>query len=314
MRVKIAEDVLVRIYELRDPRSKDVTPRYVGITIKDLEKRLYFHIKDAERSISSTHKIKWIQSLLRSNVTPTIHLIEEVIGWKYACEVEKYWIKEFREQGYNLTNSTDGGEGSINTKVSMETRKKLSNKFTGKNNPMYGKTGSKSPAWKRKLSKQVLLQAQVKKQNTLKNKGVVKDLGISYDSVRNSWISTLFINGSKYNCGTYKSKENAIAVINELFEKKYITPPATNQEIKEIISKHTTIEWCRKLFTKPATLIFKPDRNKWVAKISTFTNNVYIGIYENKEDAELAYWKKAKEIAENKLLKYTMCLKDINVY
>lgn len=97
--------MLVKVYELRDPRDESKSPRYVGITTKSLGERLRGHLCEIARTKHKSYKISWIKKLLKTKVTPTIHLIEEVEGWEYACEVEQYWIKEFREQGYKLTNT-----------------------------------------------------------------------------------------------------------------------------------------------------------------------------------------------------------------
>lgn len=128
--MKNPDNVIVKIYELRDPRDPECKPRYVGITTQSFKKRYKMHL--SKRSlIPKTYKNNWIKSLLREGVKPSIHLIEEVVGWKYACEVEKYWIKEFKEQGYKLTNGTDGGEGALGIKLSEEHRRARSKRLMG---------------------------------------------------------------------------------------------------------------------------------------------------------------------------------------
>ena len=112
-------NILVRVYELRDPRDPECNPKYIGITTEPLYLRLRKHIGSL-KSRGNTLKKSWIKSLLKEKIRPTIHLIEEVIGWNYACEVEKYWIKEFKEHGYNLKNGTLGGEGTLGNKFSEE--------------------------------------------------------------------------------------------------------------------------------------------------------------------------------------------------
>lgn len=129
--MKNPKNAIVKIYELRDPRDLTCSPRYVGITTKSLKDRLYLHIYDAT-SGKKHYRANWSRKLIREGVAPTIHLIEEVIGWEYACEVEKYWIKEFREQGYKLTNSTDGGEGRLGFHPSQETIDKITSKTRGR--------------------------------------------------------------------------------------------------------------------------------------------------------------------------------------
>lgn len=121
-----AENVVVKIYELRDPRDLECKPRYVGITTTSLKRRLGIHLQK-HRLKNNTHKNNWIKSLLKDGIKPLPVLIEEVVGWKYACEVEKYWIKEFKEQGYKLVNSTEGGDGSQGYKWTPEVREKCMN-------------------------------------------------------------------------------------------------------------------------------------------------------------------------------------------
>lgn len=126
--------MIVKIYELRDPRDETKSPRYVGITTKDLKIRLNSHLNGVKYDKTRiNHKVNWIKNLLKNNIIPSIHLIEEVEGWDYACEVEKYWIKEFKEQGYKLTNSTDGGEGVLGFKHSQESIDRMAIKVSKAN-------------------------------------------------------------------------------------------------------------------------------------------------------------------------------------
>lgn len=129
--MKNPDNVIVKIYELRDPRDPECKPRYVGITVKPLKYRLSLHLHDAVTG-KKHHRANWTRKLMREGVLPTIHLIEEVVGWEYACKTEQYWIKEFKEQGYKLTNSTDGGEGRVGYKVSQETIDKITSKTRGR--------------------------------------------------------------------------------------------------------------------------------------------------------------------------------------
>ena len=119
------EDVCVKIYELRDPRDPECKPRYVGITIGTLQKRLISHIAASKEE--KNYKANWIKSLLKIGIRPSIHLIEEVYTREKASKAEIYWIKEFREQGYELTNATEGGD-SVGFKHSSDSIEKMRNK------------------------------------------------------------------------------------------------------------------------------------------------------------------------------------------
>lgn len=116
--VNLAEkaEVKVAIYTLADPRTGEV--RYVGKTIKLLEKRLNSHVNDN----SANHKVHWIKSLAKLGLKPVIDVLEEVkeCDWQ---EAEKFWISMMKFYGFKLCNSTDGGEGLHNP--SESTREKL---------------------------------------------------------------------------------------------------------------------------------------------------------------------------------------------
>lgn len=108
----------LKIYALLDPRNNEI--RYIGFTKGSLKDRLKDHIHTAKKR--TTHKHKWITSLLEIGLKPIMLEIESVTleNWQ---EREKYWISFYRDQ---LTNSTDGGEGLINP--SEDTRKRISEK------------------------------------------------------------------------------------------------------------------------------------------------------------------------------------------
>ena len=57
-----------------------------------------------------------------------VHIIEENLSWKEACEREKYWISFYGRRNINtgsLVNLTDGGDGTLGRIVSEETRNKM---------------------------------------------------------------------------------------------------------------------------------------------------------------------------------------------
>lgn len=108
--------IKVKIYVLKDPRNDKI--RYVGKTIRKLDDRLYYHICQQGKS----HKHNWIKQLLDLKLRPIIELLDEVDAneWEYW---EQFWISVFKFAGFDLTNQTDGGEGThglIRTKEHTE--------------------------------------------------------------------------------------------------------------------------------------------------------------------------------------------------
>ena len=111
------------IYYLKCPKTGQI--RYIGQTKrKSINLRLNMHIQDAKRG-KVYHNANWIRQLISEGMKPTIHLLEET-SLGDLDEREIYWIKTYRENGYNLTNQTDGGFGHTGFIQSKETRKKRS--------------------------------------------------------------------------------------------------------------------------------------------------------------------------------------------
>ena len=120
---------------LKHPVTGEI--RYVGKTSKSLQARLHCHLCDKVKC----RRVSWIKSLTKAGLKPSIVQIEEVSPIDDWRERESFWIEAFRNAGYDLVNSTDGGEGVENpsdevrhkmsvarkgTKISEETRRKMS--------------------------------------------------------------------------------------------------------------------------------------------------------------------------------------------
>lgn len=124
------------IYSLSDPISGQV--RYIGKSDR-IDKRLNEHIRESYKK--KNYRDKWINSLISKGAHPVLEILDEVESnqWQYW---EKYWISQFKIWGFKLVNSTDGGEGNNNQIFTLETRKKLSEKFSGEGNPFFNKKHS----------------------------------------------------------------------------------------------------------------------------------------------------------------------------
>lgn len=113
----------VFIYSLSDPRDGKV--RYVGKAI-NCESRLGGHLGDK----GFNHKTCWINQLKRLGLKPVVEVVEQVDepSWQ---EAEQFWIEQFRQWGFDLTNATKGGEGTLGVPCSEETKRKISIKNQG---------------------------------------------------------------------------------------------------------------------------------------------------------------------------------------
>lgn len=98
---------LIKIYGLYDPTTKKL--RYVGKTVRPLNKRLNSHLSDSRKN-KNTHKQNWIRLVLARGKLPIIKLIRMVKPYRW-----KYWetklIAKYKAKGCPLTNGTLGGDG-----------------------------------------------------------------------------------------------------------------------------------------------------------------------------------------------------------
>lgn len=129
------------IYCLIDPTNFEI--RYVGKSTSGLKRPNEKH----------THYCgNWINFLKNKKLKPIVKIIQVFNDKKYLNEAEKYWIKYFRDLKCPLTNIASGGQGSslsgslhpnFGKPLKESTKKLLSKKLSGKNNPFYGKIHSK---------------------------------------------------------------------------------------------------------------------------------------------------------------------------
>lgn len=109
-----------KIYSLSHPITGEV--RYIGFTSNKLSERLSGHLCDIKRS--SNRKNNWLKSLISQNLKPVIELVED-LGNDPWEEAEKYWIQQFKNWGFRLTNNEEGGIGAKRTERIAKSIKKL---------------------------------------------------------------------------------------------------------------------------------------------------------------------------------------------
>lgn len=99
------ETVRVHFYVLVDPTTGEV--RYVGQTV-DLSNRMRNHIWESKKK-NVTYKHRWIVSLLRRNLKPTMQVLGSgVMGSNTANRIESQLIRRYGKKG-RLTNLIDRG-------------------------------------------------------------------------------------------------------------------------------------------------------------------------------------------------------------
>ena len=123
--MKKTETQIQYIYRLIDPITKCVV--YIGKT-KNLKKRFGDH-KRLRKNKYETRLEVWKNNLIKSGYFPIMEIITECNEFN-ANELERFYIKSYREMGINILNSTDGGDGLQNP--SEETRRKIGLKSKGR--------------------------------------------------------------------------------------------------------------------------------------------------------------------------------------
>lgn len=95
------------IYVLIDPRDGKI--RYVGQTVSKLGSRLSSHIYQA-RTVNRTHLHRWLNLLAREGTKPLIRSVQTGATFN---EDEQFWIRFYKDQGFDLINATEGGGGTL---------------------------------------------------------------------------------------------------------------------------------------------------------------------------------------------------------
>lgn len=94
------------VYQLVDPRSGET--RYIGMTSNEAQRRQR-HRRGGEK----THCGRWKDALNAAGMEPVFDVIEVQESLEDAVAAEQYTIAIARSLGCDLTNLTDGGEGTL---------------------------------------------------------------------------------------------------------------------------------------------------------------------------------------------------------
>lgn len=191
----------VYIYKLIDPQTSLI--RYVGKTT-NLKRRLSTHLSRCKTN--KYHSARWIKSLLDINLKPLLELVEECNenNWQ---EREIYWIAFYKTQ-FDLTNTTDGGEGGATlgrlgktwTKEHRENNRKARLGMRV-NHTKEGNYNRKLGQQKFRESTKVIIEQYSLDNNFIKEWESVKDAANSLQLVYSN--ITKVCKGQRNNCGGF---------------------------------------------------------------------------------------------------------------
>jgi len=117
----------IRIYGIREARTIPI--RYIGQTKLPLGRRLTLHKYQSTNACKKTAIGKWIRSKKSKDIQIEIVLLRDKAIWN-DDEIET--IARYRRAGRKLLNLTSGGCGHFGTKLSEETKRKISIALKGK--------------------------------------------------------------------------------------------------------------------------------------------------------------------------------------
>lgn len=119
------------IYCLIDPRTREV--RYVGRSSKGL-KRPKIHWMNSTIKNENNHKAKWVRNVISDGFIPEIQILEsfDVITNEELNKAEMFWVRKYKDSGFNLVNATEGGGGILGYHHTKENKQRISKNMKGK--------------------------------------------------------------------------------------------------------------------------------------------------------------------------------------
>jgi group I intron endonuclease len=172
----------LEVYGLIDPRSGEL--RYVGKTERSNVVRLKRHVHNAHEGVSS-HAYNWLRQLLAAGLKPEVSVLEVHETAEALNEAERHLIAYFRSIGCDLTNATEGGDGSVGYRHTEESKQKQRSKMTGRRLTEEHRASISGGLMGRIVSHatRAKLSAANSKSNSYRAQSVVDDDGVVYPSI-----------------------------------------------------------------------------------------------------------------------------------
>lgn len=102
------------IYALCEPGG--VRPHYVGKTQRRFMRRYKEHLSESLTGQRNLPVNRWVRSTYKRGSWVCYKLLETVPAGADWAARERHWIARFRQEGHQILNLTDGGEGLLGHK------------------------------------------------------------------------------------------------------------------------------------------------------------------------------------------------------
>lgn len=121
--------------------------------------------KNYHRAYTRHNRNKYWKNIFSKYGTFEVQILKRNLTREFANELEQILISWYRRKDCcngTLVNMTDGGDGGNGIIYSDERRKEVSDRMTGKNNPMYGKD------WRKEKTEEEIAKVHKKASDSLK--------------------------------------------------------------------------------------------------------------------------------------------------
>lgn len=274
-----------QIYVLRCPKTNEV--RYIGQTRYPLPARLKDHLCGND---VKTHKYQWLKSLKKSNLRPSIHLIEDnLLTQIEADSAERKWIAHYKQDGCRLVNGTNGGIGCSGY-ADFETRSTLAKRRWLKKTPEERSAMARrrwlnwTPQQQAENIKKRFANpdARAKRINTLKSRTPEENAAI----------------GKKRNATVTTARWSAIA--------KRRQAAKTPEELRRVatIASHSIPKELRSSLCKERALRKTPEERSAIAmkREATMTPEQHAARRKGISESKIKWWAEKKRLAAEQVL------------
>ena len=169
----------IYIYTLSSSENPE-NIKYIGQT-KHCKYRKNQHIYNSKKKI--TLKGNWIKGVLNKGYDIVFNVIEECTEKNWQ-EREKFWIKYYKESGFNLKNMTEGGETSY---------------IKGENHHQFGKIGKKNLSFKGKDYKEFFTKSFINAGNKKPVDMIDPETNLVIKSFPSANAAAIYLKGNRNN-------------------------------------------------------------------------------------------------------------------
>lgn len=271
--------MIYKIYTLADPETNII--RYIGKTKESLNNRLSKHINDSKKA--NNRRCNWIKKLTKAGLKPKIEILETLENNKQCSWAEIYWISQFKTWGFDLINTTEGGEGYLGYKPTEITLKRQSERmlkwWETRKKPKKQTLSKKEQYFLLSNSLSVPINQYDLKGNKIKEwkstNEVMRFFNIGAGSITNALKDNERVSLNSF--WRYKKQENSEKITVKFKDVKSIKFSVINIENNEVFTYQGKKEIEKALNTHISTIYTSISKNRLFRKKYKISKEIYYG-------------------------------------